>query len=500
MKVTGIDKNLRFETEIQSIEKINPLFSRATLRAFYVGSNRNGSHISKEVTENAIKSIYNIPIVGEYIEQTDNFGGHGGKIEIKDNEITFKNTTMPYGVIPESAVIKWETVIEEDGSTNEYLVIDGAYLWTGRYDELNTLLDKSFGQSMEIEVQNGNFAVVDGVETFKIDEFIFSAFCILGIDKDGEGHVEPCFEGANITAYSLDKDGFKREFNKMIAELKFSLEQGGNEMTQKENTETPEKTVLDMFTEAQFTEATEMNVAFDAVVTKPETEPSQEFALTASQLQQQLRIAIGKEKHTDQWGDTCRKYWYVDHTDTTVIVEDYQDGYQLYSVDYTLSGDVVTLQTDTASKVKVEYVPFEGESVAFSANFERFEQFEAQTKVASGAETLKTEFDSLQSNYENLQTQLDELNTYKRQREESDIKAKFEGKLSDEEFTQVFSDLKDSPLDAIEDKLFAIIGKKNFAIQSPVNTNVNKINFNIKEEEVRKPYGGLIERYAQKSN
>ena len=108
---------------------------------------------------------------------------------------------------------------------------------------------------------------------------------------------------------------------------------------------------------------------------------------------------------------------------------------------------------------------------------------------------LSTEHTSLQSDFATLKSQLDELNTYKRQREESDIKAKFEGKLSDEEFTQVFTELKDSELEVVEDKLFALIGKKNFSIQSTPKSNVNKITVLNREDDEKSfsPYGTIFE-------
>lgn len=490
-----INKNIRFNSEIQKIEKVNPLFSKATIRVLYTGFNRNGSYFSKDSVLKSIDSIYNIPLVGEYIEHADNFGDHGTSLEIKGNEIKLVQSTKPYGLIPESANIYWEDITEKNGDVNEYLIVDGAFLWTGRYEELNTMLEQPFNQSMEIQVINGNFAVIDGVETFNVDEFLFSALCILGIDKDGEGHVEPAFESANITTYSLDKDDFKKQFSQMVAELKFSLEKGGNEM-EKEIPAIPVEPVtftLDMFTEAQFAEVVEMNRLFDNP--EPEATPdatSQEFALTASQLREQLRIAIGKEKHTDQWGDICRKYWYVDHTDTVVIVEDYQDGFQLYSVGYTLTGDTVEIQKDTAFKVKVEYVPFEGESTAFSASFERFEKQDEQVAPVVD-NTFKESYETLTTDHEILKGQLEELQAYKRASQESALQAKFEGKLSDEEFTQVFTESKDEALETVEDKLFALIGKKNFSTQKPLEVNTNKIKLASQKEDEKSsnPYDAL---------
>ena len=216
--------------QISDVEKINPLFSKAKIRVLYTGLNRNNTYFSKEAVEKAIPSIYNIPIVGEFLENADNFGGHGGKIEISDDDIKWIQTTKPYGVVAESAEIYWETVQENDGSEHEYLVIDGAYLWSGRYEELNDVVAQSYEQSMESKVQKGDFAKGDGAEAFKIDYFLVSALCILGVNKNGEGHVEPCFESASIMTYSLNKDEFTEQFNLLVAELKTSLSKGGYQM------------------------------------------------------------------------------------------------------------------------------------------------------------------------------------------------------------------------------------------------------------------------------
>lgn len=230
-----MEKILRFEANIQNVEKINPLFSKARIRVLYPGINRNNTNISKEAIEEAIPSLYNIPIVGEYLEEKDNFGSHGGKIEITEDDIKFVQTTKPYGVVAESAKIYWENITENDGTVHEYLVIDGAYLWTGRYSELENLLERPYGQSMEIEIIDGEFAIINGQKVFDIKKFVFSALCILGVDKNGEGHVEPAFESASIVAYTFDKEEFKKEFNQMIAELKFSLNvEGGINMPKEE--------------------------------------------------------------------------------------------------------------------------------------------------------------------------------------------------------------------------------------------------------------------------
>src|SRR5690606_948635 len=120
------------------------------------------------------------------------------------------------------------------------------------------------------------------------------------------------------------------------------------------------------------------------------------------------------------------------------------------------------------------------------------EETEPEVDYEAKLNEAQSELDTLKSDYTSLQSQLTELQTYKREREEADLKAKFEGKLSEEEFTQVFAEMKDSELDKVEEKLFALIGKKNFSIQSTNKTNVNKVTI-VSPKEEEKPFGGFFD-------
>ena len=156
--------------------------------------------MSKEVIEAALPSLYGIPIVGEYIYLNDgsqDFGSHGGKIILSDKGIEFEDTTKPYGFITKDAVdnAKWVTITEKDGHTrHEYLELKSCIIWQERYDEVSALLNKNYGQSMEIEINKGHY---DNDDYFVIEDLTFSAACILGSNPDGTG-VEPCFESACI--------------------------------------------------------------------------------------------------------------------------------------------------------------------------------------------------------------------------------------------------------------------------------------------------------------
>jgi hypothetical protein len=206
-------KLLDFNASFSDVKKVNPLFSTCKVRVMYTGKNRNMSTINKDAVDRALPTLQNIPIVGEFSVENKDFKGHGGAIDLSDYK--YIHTTKPYGVVPESATYQWVDVKGEDGTMHQYLEVDGCYLWTGRYEEAESVIQNGKGQSMEIEVTDGNWDSYE--ESYIINDFVFSALCILGDD------VTPAFENANITAYSLDKDTFRKEFSLMMNELKSSL-------------------------------------------------------------------------------------------------------------------------------------------------------------------------------------------------------------------------------------------------------------------------------------
>ena len=180
------------------------------------GRNRNHSEISKESVEKAIMSLGCVPIVGEwkqYEDGTYGFGSHGGKLEITDQSITYTDTTTPYGFTPPNVEYKWETIVEKNGvDSEEYLVCDG-YLFAQKYeDQVNYILNNGVWQSMEIEIEDGFF---DDENYLVVNDFKFSALCILNKSSDVDKNVEPCFPSANIQSVgSFNK--FEKEFKEML--------------------------------------------------------------------------------------------------------------------------------------------------------------------------------------------------------------------------------------------------------------------------------------------
>lgn len=221
-------KTTPFELEVR--ESNNPLFSVGKIYVMHTGENPNGSYISKETVERNLRTISNIPIIGEFSVEAENFKGHGGEVLItEEGEMNYIHTTSPLGVVPESADIYWESITDKEGVEREYLVVDGIYMWNRYEKEVLALKEDEFGQSMEIEVDDYEFN--EDENHIRIEDFSFSALCILGIDKNGAERVKPAFDDAKIITYS--KNNFKDELSEMLQLFTETLNEteGGNSVT-----------------------------------------------------------------------------------------------------------------------------------------------------------------------------------------------------------------------------------------------------------------------------
>lgn len=215
-----INVPIKYNTNISiltnSKHRLNPEFSLCDVDVMYVNENRNGTDISREVVEDAIYSLYGVPIVGEWIEDENRFGDHGEKIEITRDKITYKVTTKPIGFVTKEAVdnAEWiEKPLPNGHEIKTWLRLRKCVLWTGRYEEAQSIIENGTFQSMEVKFLDGQY---EDNGFFKPSKMIFSALCAIG--------VEPCFEEANIRRSEYDLDSFKREFSSMLDEYKKSQE------------------------------------------------------------------------------------------------------------------------------------------------------------------------------------------------------------------------------------------------------------------------------------
>ena len=270
---------------------INPLMSKCEIKILYIGENRNGSYITKEVATNMAATLRGAPIVGYFKKDKQDFSGHGEEVTITDEgKIEFQTKTVPYGFVSPDARVWFQefTDIDQYGikTIRNYLMSEG-YLWTGQYEECQSAITEGKPQSMELdeETLDGTWTINNktGIEFFIINDATFTKLCILGDD------VEPCFEGGSIaapdvsTSFSFVDKEFKNSLYNMMQELKFALLQGGQNMSKevKDSALTPEAAPIpetpDISTEAGIVEGegdegSSSGVETDFAAKKPEEE------------------------------------------------------------------------------------------------------------------------------------------------------------------------------------------------------------------------------------
>lgn len=216
--------SIKLDTPIEfiNITPLNPLISKCQIKVCYVSDkpNRNRSIITKEVAKQMANSLPGCPIVGFYNEEKGDFEEHNRIIDISNGKFEIKDTTRPYGFVDLSAKVWFQKFLDDGMNEREYMMTEG-WLWTGQYPECRRILSRGNNQSMELDEDtiNAHWSK-DGngdPKFFIINEAIISKLCTLGEAN------EPCFEGANIAAPTIQfafEDGFKEQLFSMMNELK----------------------------------------------------------------------------------------------------------------------------------------------------------------------------------------------------------------------------------------------------------------------------------------
>lgn len=189
----------------EGLTQVSPEISKARLRIFYKGFNRNQGYITDEFAEKLLSSLPYTPVVGIFNDLVKDFGGHNQD----------RNVARIYGVVPQDPHFAWEDHLDSDGVMRTYACTD-VYLFTGRYDAAKLIPGKQ--QSMELDTSTirGDWQVINeyGQEGFVYTDAQFIGLSVLGDDKT------PCFEGSAF--YELVS-----QFNDFMAA---KTSNGGNDM------------------------------------------------------------------------------------------------------------------------------------------------------------------------------------------------------------------------------------------------------------------------------
>lgn len=407
--------NIGFTSKIKPIKPINEQFTLCKCYVMALGKNKNKTNIPKEAVDDALPSLFNIPVVAHLFADENSkkhVGGHDMELIVNEKgELAFHVLTVPYGTVPQQDDVHYEEVVEDDGKVNTYLVAD-IILWTGRYPEL---LDAKysdeiyFAQSMEIIPSETKSE--EGLLT--INKFQFSALCLLGKSDNDAENIAPCFASARIEPYDFAaKDEtwtklfgeFKQELAKcfeaqssgeggkkldkeliasILAEYGFNEEDLPFEITD-DMTEEELRAKLDELkaekakvNEEAATDAVSEDVKEEGFNAKEETAGTKNFeaGMRWSEIGQAICEAFDKHNvYSDDYYegyfllDFDDKYAYADHIKGGEHIERVQETVR---VPYSITDKVATVDIDSAEKVRLVWLT-EEEEAAIAKKDEEF--------------------------------------------------------------------------------------------------------------------------------
>lgn len=526
-------------------------FLRGKIWICHTGENFNKSYFSKEVIQNAIPSLANIPVLG-FIEVNNlneaDFRGHEQRLVIDKDGVKIEYLGRMYGTVPESNNAKFEMKLCDDGIEREFLTVE--VLIHTKFQEVVDIIQRDGIKNHSMELQPSSIqGKFNQNKVFEFTDFKFEGLCLLGND------VTPAMKGSVLELFSQNK--IQEQFSEMIQEFNefysnYTLNQsssktghnnqeGGDQVDEKLElfTKFPtlkEEDVAELKSNIEQYSLEELETKLTELVDVQNQNPDTNFALTAQQLQQEIRNCLSQEKMMDRWGDNIRAYWYIDHDENRVYAEDVSNGYLPVGLNYAKSGDAVTI--DFSTKKRIKWVPqdLEGEADV-SASFVSVDRSEfelekvkestikeTETKfesIQSELDELKPQFETLKTQNEELQSKVNEfsstdshteieklkqdiqdLSSYKLAREKQDkldVVNKF-SQLSDEDKKPFIDEIDKFSVEELETKLFAEVGRKgvtNFSKQSKDNLVVSFANFTSSNSN-QPAWAELVEQYKSK--
>lgn len=493
------NQTLGFTSKLSDFEIVNQEFIRCKCYMLATGDNVNGSDITLESVQKAMArgEFYNKPVVAHlYQDPEDNnkwrVGGHDSKWVITNTSFEIINECIPFGVIPESCDLKLEELLEADGETvNTYLTCQ-IILWVGRYNIMDATYsdDIYFNQSCELSINEYHYKEND---VLAIDDFTFSALCLLNKSNDSSKNVRPCFPSCRvekIKSFSIDEDKFKQNFELMLEKLKRYESEG-----------------------------TITAVQNNATNNNPKMEGENKMDLT------KFTTLLSEIKY----GDDCIKYSLLGVDENRIFVVDREDGYKVYSVGYAEVDNNIVINWNEKTEGNIAYTkkPENEEksnmSVFYDEMAERLtKEIEAKyetkleekvNEISADAESrfaeMKEKYSDLQNSYAVAKEKLDKFEAIEAEKaKENHINAvketleRFEkkiGKTPEFIYFKAKVDYEKVDIDAMEKELTLMTGDilmnkkdttKTFSY-NPTSTNVKTVT----ENETSRRYGNLLDGY-----
>jgi hypothetical protein len=467
--------------QYQQSKEIDERFLEVKVYVLHLGENYNGSIFTKDIVINAIPSLANTPLLA-FVKRNENekdFAGHEIDLVIEQGEYKWKYTGQAYGVIPEQNNARWEFMTGDDGVEREYLVVD-AIVWK-KFDDAVEIItrDLSKGQSMELsEKYSGHF---DESGLFVFDQFKFDGCAILG------NNVEPAMNSAKI------------EMKFSIDNLKKTISEMMKEYTKKYSKEVKQVKIEELLKKYGFTreQVVEAGVEIHTYTDDDLEKFKEELERIKSEMEQLENKKQDNSNEDNKDNNEDKK------EDINSNPLDRQDNSDFDKQDDKSGVDKGEAKKKEESKEDVAKDSKNDKQDDKKSNDEKEFSNNDDEKIQ---DELKEKYSKLEKKYEKVVAELDELVKYKKNREKDDHKAKVEAlissfeKLDDSDVKEIREKLFNFTVDEIEEKLYALLGKKEAGEKVKKSTQFAKfyVSNDDKGSERKPSYDHLFEKHLKK--
>jgi hypothetical protein len=430
--------------QFEALQQLDERFMKIKVWILNIGKNYNGSIFTKEAVMKALPSIALTPILG-YIRKNEDgdmdFSDHRIVLEVDENGIREKYLGSAYGVIPENPNAKFELRQNEYGGMEEYLTVEGL-LWT-KFDEAIDIMNRDTikFQSMELSEKYDGFFNNDGF--FVFTDFKFFGCCILGNEYEPaipKSTAEKMFTTSEVTSIINSKleeyrNKFEKKEDKDVNHEQIMKDFGVTaEMLEKAGIKDIEKYDIEEFKEElrRILEESKDEANKDRADNQDPNNPNPNPAPNPDP---NPNPAPNPDPNQDRQDGSFDK-----DGDKTNVVDEKQD--------------------DKRNNAKND------DKKAVEQGSEKAKEFDKGSTGQDALDEIKREMSKLREDYDAIKEEHDKLVAYKSNKEKEEHERAINSKiaefemLSPDDVKEVKENAHNYSIQEAEDKLFAILGRK----------------------------------------
>lgn len=456
----------------------NDVISKARVRIFYKGLNRNNTYISDEFAEKLLSTISYSPICGIY--DGDDFTDHGEN----------RSVGKAYGVVPENPNITWEKHMDNDGVEREYACAD-VLLWTARYKEASEIPGKAHSMELYDKSIAGTWKYSNERRYFEFTDGCFIGLTPLG-DRDG---VEPCFEGSAFYTLATSLTEMVEELKNYTKSLENKLEGGQGKMTINFKLSDSEKHMaIWSLLNTNFTEEGNYEIQYDVL------DIYDDYALVFdydSRSYYRVKYTKDNEKNEVTLGDREKTY-VMDVSESELnslkaIKALNGDTYE--KIDETFSNKISEVETLTGTIA-------EHEGTIGELNTKVGEHETTIGELNAKVETLTGEKATLEADKTALEAAKGELETYKANKEKAEKQAvlsQYSERLEEEVISEFTAKIDEYTIEDLSKELALKLVESNPSIFSKSGTPLIPQNYSDKEDAGLSPAAKLLKKHRNRN-